>query len=53
MTLEEVKALLKRRLKESRYIHSIGVADTAKELAGLHGADPQKAYLAGLVHDCA
>ena len=53
MTLEEIKDLLKRRLKESRYLHSIGVADTSKELAKLYGADPQKAYLAGLVHDCA
>ena len=33
MTVEEMKETLKSRLKESRYIHSLGVADTALELA--------------------
>lgn len=49
--IEEYKALLKSRLNEKRYIHSLAVADEAKRLAGLYGADQNKAYLAGLLHD--
>lgn len=48
---DEFKALLKGRLKESRYIHSLGVADSAKELAEKYSADADKAYIAGLLHD--
>lgn len=53
MTPEEIKTKLKAHLKESRYIHSLYVADTAKRLAGIYGIDSHKAYIAGLVHDCA
>ena len=53
MTPEEIKDILKLKLKQTRYNHSLGVADTAKELALRFGADPYKAYMAGLVHDCA
>ena len=48
---EKIKALLKERLDEHRYIHSLGVADSAKELALRFGGDEKKAYLAGLLHD--
>ena len=44
--IEEYKALLKSRLKEKRYNHSLAVADEAKRLAVLYKADPSKAYLA-------
>lgn len=47
----EYKNLLKSRLKEKRYNHSLAVADEAKRLAVLYKADPYKAYLAGLLHD--
>lgn len=47
-----IKDFLSKTLSENRYIHSINVAFTAEKLAKLYGADPQKAYLAGLVHDC-
>lgn len=53
MTPEEIKIKLKTHLKESRYMHSLCVADTAKKLAGIYGIDSHKAYIAGLVHDCA
>ncbi len=46
---EEVKKLV----DEKRFIHSIGVAQTAYLLAKKNGADPKKAYFAGLVHDIA
>ena len=53
MNLEEITEKLKSKLKESRFMHSISVAQTAKKLAERFGADADKAYLAGLVHDCA
>ncbi len=49
---EEYKVILKERLTERRYIHSLNVADSARELAAIYGADPEKAYTVGLVHDC-
>lgn len=47
----EWKKRLKERLKENRYIHSLNVADSAVILAEKYGADTEKAYFAGLVHD--
>ena len=40
-------------MSEKRYNHSIGCAVTAKKLAQIFKLDEEKAYLAGLVHDCA
>ncbi|MBR3816684.1 MAG: nicotinate (nicotinamide) nucleotide adenylyltransferase [Clostridia bacterium] len=45
------RKLLRLRLLEKRYIHSLNVADSARHLAKLYGADEEKAYFAGLVHD--
>ncbi len=42
-----------KRLKNSRYRHTIGVAHTAACLAMRYGQDSDKAYLAGLLHDAA
>lgn len=47
----EYKSLLKERLDENRYYHSLCVADEAKRLALKCGVDAEKAYLAGLLHD--
>lgn len=44
---------LKANLNEERYEHSIGTAECAKELAKKYGLDENKAYLCGLIHDCA
>lgn len=52
-TLAEITDFLRRNLSEIRFVHTLGVAETAKKLAEKWGADPEKAYLAGLVHDCA
>lgn len=49
--IEEYKSILKSRLNEKRYKHSLCVADEAKRLALKYGADENKAYLAGLLHD--
>ena len=43
--------ILKVRLSEKRYLHSLAVADEAVFLAEKYGADKQKAYIAGLLHD--
>jgi nicotinate-nucleotide adenylyltransferase len=45
--LEEIK----KRLSEYRFYHSLNVADEAKRLALKYGADAEKAFTAGLVHD--
>lgn len=52
MTNDEIKKDLKNKLKPSRYEHSIGVAYTAACLAMRYGYDVNKAYRAGLLHDC-
>lgn len=48
-----MKKKLKASLSEKRYRHSLGVAKAAKELAAKYGCDEEKAYIAGLLHDCA
>ncbi|MBE6818461.1 MAG: HD domain-containing protein [Ruminococcaceae bacterium] len=48
----QIISSLRSRLLEDRFFHSLNVADMAKELALIYGADPEQAYLAGLVHDC-
>ncbi len=51
MDYNNYKEILKSRLNEKRYYHSLCVADEAKRLAIKYGADGEKAYLAGLLHD--
>lgn len=55
MKISEDEALkwLKNNLTEKRYLHSLGTAQCAKELAKKYGSDEEKAYIAGLLHDCA
>lgn len=43
--------IIKMRLSPQRLYHSICVAEKAKHLAEKYGADAEKAYTAGLVHD--
>lgn len=44
---------LKDNIGENRFNHSIGVMETAKELAKLYNYNEDKASMAGLLHDCA
>lgn len=53
MTVEQMKEKLSTMLTEHRYVHSLGVMETAEKLALLFGADREKAVIAGLLHDCA
>lgn len=48
---EQIKKELKRKLGQKRYAHTIGVAECAEKLAEKYGANPEKAYTAGLLHD--
>ena len=51
--MDYINKWLKENLNEERYIHTLGTAECAKELAAKFGLDQDKAYLAGLLHDCA
>ena len=53
MDIEKVQEYLKERLSEKRYKHSLGVAEEAVKLSEKYGADKEKAYFCGLIHDCA
>ncbi len=48
---DEYIRLIKETLSEYRFHHSMCVAEKAKELALKYGADPEKAYTAGILHD--
>lgn len=48
----QAKERLREMISEERYLHSLGVADTAAELAERWGASVEKARIAGLMHDC-
>ena len=52
-TIEDIQNKLRKRLKGSRYIHTLGVEYTSVCLAMKYGEELQKAELAGLLHDCA
>lgn len=53
MNYTKMQEWLKENLNEKRYIHTLGTANCAKELAKQFGLNQDKAYLAGLLHDCA
>ena len=48
---EKIIDVLRQRLVESRFIHSLNVADSARDLAVIYGADADLCYTAGLLHD--
>ena len=51
--LETGDEFARSRLSEGRYGHTLRVADTAEDLARVHGLDPIRARLAALLHDAA
>ena len=53
ISANDIKKWLKANLNEERYIHSLGTAECAGELAEKYNLDIEKAYLAGLLHDAA
>ena len=50
---QEIKDWLREHLNDERYSHSLGTAQCARELAHNYNIDGEKAYVAGLLHDCA
>lgn len=50
---QELKKWLESNLSAERYSHSLGTAECAKKLAEKYGLNPEKAYVAGLLHDAA
>lgn len=52
-SINKITEDLKRTLKPQRFTHTVGVAETAKEMAETFGVNPNKAYFAGMLHDCA
>lgn len=53
MEISEMHLVLKASISESRYLHTLGVVETAKALSKIHGSDPTKAEIAALLHDAA
>lgn len=53
ISMDQLLKWLENNLSEKRYIHSLGTAECAKNLAHKFGLDEEKAYMAGLLHDCA
>ena len=53
MNEENIKAILKSRLQEKRYIHSLNVMEMAVRLAKINNVNEEDAKFAGLLHDCA
>jgi predicted HD superfamily hydrolase involved in NAD metabolism len=53
MKREAALELVKPQLTEHRYVHTLGVTDTAIELAKRYGADQHQAELAAIFHDYA
>ncbi|MDO4555170.1 MAG: bis(5'-nucleosyl)-tetraphosphatase (symmetrical) YqeK [Lachnospiraceae bacterium] len=51
--IDDMRAVLKNKLSEKRYEHTLGVEYTAAALAMCYSADIEKARIAGLLHDCA
>ncbi|RXJ00002.1 HD domain-containing protein [Anaerobacillus alkaliphilus] len=53
MDKEKALEIIKSQLPEKRYIHTLGVVETAVKLANKYGANPKKAELAAIFHDYA
>ena len=51
--INEIIEDLRQCLDAERFEHTLGVADMCVILAESYGCDKDKAYLAGLLHDCA
>jgi predicted HD superfamily hydrolase involved in NAD metabolism len=49
---QKIVAYLKKHLSRPRFLHSLGTMRMAELIARCHGADPAKARVAGLLHDC-
>ncbi len=53
MTFEEMRHRIENRLDQERYLHVMGVVETASKLALHLNLDEEKLTTAALLHDCA
>lgn len=53
MNYDDIVKKLSLELSPKRFKHSLGVSQTAIEMAKVFGTDVNKARLAGILHDCA
>ena len=53
MNIEVIENKVKEVLPEKRYKHSLNVANCAVKLSEIYECDKEKAYIAGIAHDCA
>ena len=53
MKRDKMEYKLKKELDRQRFEHTLGVEQTARQMARVFGEDAEKAALAGLLHDCA
>lgn len=51
MNLDEYKNLIKSKMSDHRFVHSVNVSKEARKLAKIYGADAEKAAIAGILHD--
>lgn len=51
LSIDDYKKILREKLDDYRYNHSLCVADEAVHLAEIYGCNKDNAYLAGLLHD--
>lgn len=51
--IEFMKEYLEKNLVQGRFLHTLGVAETAIKLAKLYNVDEEKAEIAALAHDMA
>lgn len=51
MNLSDYKKIIRGKMGDFRYEHSVNVSKEAKKLARLYGANEEKAQLAGILHD--
>ena len=51
MNIDSYKKIMKSRMSDYRYKHSVNVAKEAVRLAKKYGADEEKAAIAGILHD--
>lgn len=50
---QDILTDLQNKLNPHRFWHTVGVAETVRLLAQVHGTDEEQALLAGILHDCA
>ena len=52
-TEDKIHDYLKKNINEARYIHTLGVVETAIKLSKMNNVDEEKAKIAALIHDMA